>query len=176
MKGLSGYYLKEHELEQVLCKIIQTNHEEFTLKQLEILIWSLSKRLNGRCIDKELMTETCRTIIKRVQIKSASMKPRGVAFAVEAISSIPEVSSEVFVRLERVVLSKIKEFIPHYYVKIMQSFTIAGQGSGELYSQLIEHIVPQLDQLGYSDMIKFFELFPQVTYIYDHTMNTEIHN
>jgi AAA+ superfamily predicted ATPase len=66
MKGLSGYYLKEPELEQILCNIIQKNHEEFTLKQLEILIWSLSKRLNGMCIDKELMTETCRTIIKRV--------------------------------------------------------------------------------------------------------------
>jgi len=54
------------------------------------------------------------------------MKPRGVAFAVEAISSVPDVNSEVFTRLERVVLGKIKEFIPHYYVKIMQSFTNAG--------------------------------------------------
>jgi len=66
MKGLQGYYLKEPELEQVLCKIIQANHEEFTLKQLEILIWSLSKRLNGMCIDKELVKQTCHTIIRRV--------------------------------------------------------------------------------------------------------------
>lgn len=77
--------------------------------------------------------------------------------------------------MERVVLSKIAEFIPHYYVKIMASFIHAGQGSGELYSQLIENILPKLQVLSYSDIIKFFELFPKVTYIYDTMMNQEIH-
>jgi hypothetical protein len=54
------------------------------------------------------------------------MKPRGVAFAVEAISQMPNISDEQYVRLERVVLSKIMDFIPHYYVKIMASFIKVG--------------------------------------------------
>lgn len=51
MKGLSGYYLKESKLEKKLCEIIISHSEEFTLKQLETLIWSLSKRLNYKCHD-----------------------------------------------------------------------------------------------------------------------------
>lgn len=73
------------------------------------------------------------------------------------------------------ILSKIRDFIPHYYVKILAAFSKAGQGSGELYSQLIEHLIPQMAQLSYSDMIRFFQIFPRVTYIYDHSMNTDLH-
>ena len=69
------------------------------------------------------------------------MKPRGVAFAVEAITSITQSSDalsqekadEIFARLERVVLTQIGEFIPHYLIKLLCSFAKAGQGSGELY-------------------------------------------
>lgn len=70
----------------------------------------------------------------------------------------------------------MKEFSPHYNLKIMQSFMHAKQGSGELFSQLIESVVPTLSTVGYSDMIKFFELFPKISYIYDHSMSTELHN
>ena len=31
-------------------------------------------------------------------------------------------------------------------------------------------------QLSYSDMIRFFQIFPRVTYIYDHSMNTDLHS
>lgn len=51
---------------------------------------------------------------------------------------------EVFTRMERVVLSRIDEFIPHYLVKLLCSFTKAGQGSGELYDQLIERILSKM--------------------------------
>lgn len=54
------------------------------------------------------------------------MKPRGVAFAVEAICQLPGVNEASFVRMERVILSKIKEFIPHYYVKMMVAFSKVG--------------------------------------------------
>ena len=74
-------------------------------------------------------------------MRSASMKPRGVSFAVEAITSITqsgevvsqEKADEIFRRLERVVLTQIDEFIPHYLIKLLCSFARAGQGSGELY-------------------------------------------
>lgn len=64
--------------------------------------------------------------MQRVLVKSASMKPRGVAFAVEAICELPNVDEEAFIRLERVVLSKIRDFIPHYYVKIFTAFNKVG--------------------------------------------------
>lgn len=108
------------------------------------------------------------------------MKARGVAFAIEAISNLSieqEQLSQVLLRLEKVVLTKLDEFIPHYLVKILCAYTKAGHGSGELFDSLITHVIKALptDEVKYSDMIRFFEVFPNVSYIYDHTMNTEIY-
>ena len=108
--------------------------DNFTVSQLEMLMWSLSKRINSKCHYPEKMAKAADAIMQRVLVKSASMKPRGVAFAAEAICQLPQVNDEAFVRLERVILSKIRDFIPHYYVKILAAFSKAGQGSGELYS------------------------------------------
>lgn len=121
----------------------------------------------------------------RVKIKSPSMKARGVAFAIEAVSNISIPNQEeqivqVFQRLEKVVLTKIDEFIPHYLVKILSAYTKAGQGSGELFDSVITQIIKALSNddegsVKYSDMIRFFEVFPNVSYIYDHTMNSDLY-
>jgi len=114
-------------------------------------------------------------IIDRVKAKAASMKPRGVAFAIESIANLEHRNEESYKRLERVVLSKIDEFIPHYLVKILQAFYKMGYGSGELYDKLINGIIQALNSdnegLKYSDMIRFFEIFPEVSYIYENTMS-----
>lgn len=140
------------------------------------------------------------------------MKARGVSFAVEAITNFvkhqgPEseefVSSEhaeqLYQRMERVVLSRINEFIPHYLVKVICSFAQAGHGSGELFDRIIEKLLPAVlsgnsaevvDMYGdmlsqqrnvqhgmkYSDMIRFFEVYPDVTYIFDSTMTDELYS
>jgi hypothetical protein len=123
--------------------------------------------------------------VDRVKVKSPSMKARGVAFAIEAISNINVPNSEdqiskAFSRLEKVVQTKIDEFIPHYLIKILCAYTKAGQGSGELFDLVITHIIKALpneedSSVKYSDMIRFFEVFPDVSYIYDHTMNSELY-
>lgn len=69
------------------------------------------------------------------------MKPRGVAFAIESISAMNYKNEEVFKRLEKVVVSKIDEFIPHYFVKVLTSYYKMGYGSGELYDKLINGII-----------------------------------
>ena len=46
--------------------------------------------------------------------------------------------------MERVVLSRIDEFIPHYLVKVLCSFAQAGYGSGELYDQVIAKVLPAI--------------------------------
>jgi hypothetical protein len=99
-----------------------------------MLLWSISKRLNDKCHYPDKLSTTGSMIMKKVISKSSSMKPRGLAFAVEAISLLPTAGDDEFNKLEKVVLSKIKEFIPHYYIKIMLAFSNAGQGSGELFS------------------------------------------
>ena len=124
------------------------------------------------------------------------MKPRGVSFAVEAITNIvqsgevvsQEKADEIYRRLERVVLTQIDDFIPHYLIKILCSFAKAAQGSGELYDQVIQRVVPAclvkpvgsnlLPQktVKYSDMVRFLEVFPQVTYIYEHTMTNDLYS
>ena len=46
--------------------------------------------------------------------------------------------------MERIVLSRIDEFIPHYLVKVLCSFAKAGYGSGELYDQVIAKVLPAI--------------------------------
>ena len=98
--------------------------------------------------------------------------------------------------MERVVLSRLDEFIPHYLVKVICSFAEAGQGSGELFDQIIARVLPAIIQtsstelqdfygsgvpkshqysMKYSDMIRFFEVYPDVTYIYESTMTEELY-
>jgi hypothetical protein len=76
-------------------------------------------------------------LIDKVKTKSPSMKPRGVAFAIESITALEHKNEQTFQRLEKVVLSKIEEFIPHYLVKILNSYYKSGYGSGELYDRII---------------------------------------
>lgn len=106
------------------------------------------------------------------------MKARGVAFAIESIQNLDYKNEEVFKKLERVVLSKIDEFIPHYHVKVLSSFYKMGYGSGELYDKLINKVIESMNEEGtlkYSDMLRFFEIFPEVSYIYDNNMSEDLH-
>lgn len=141
-----------------------------------------------------------------MKLRSASMKARGVSFAVEAIANFvgqegfidDEQAEQLFLRMERVVLSRINEFIPHYLVKVLCAFTEAGYGSGEFYDQVIARVLPAVMQanstelydrfdhsrqaaplthaMKYSDMVRFFEVYPQVTYIFDATMTSEVYS
>ena len=70
------------------------------------------------------------------------MKPRGVAFAVEAIAMINDKAEiddkeAVFNRLERVILVKLDDFIAHYVVKCLTAYKLASCGSGQLYEACI---------------------------------------
>ncbi len=69
------------------------------------------------------------------------MKPRGVAFAIESIANLDYKNEETFKKLERVVVSKLEDFIPHYMVKVLASYYKMGYGSGELYDKLINGII-----------------------------------
>ena len=105
------------------------------------------------------------------------MKPRGAAFAIESITNLGYLSEETYKRLEKVVLSKIDEFIPHYLVKIMAAYYKTGFGSGELYDKLISRVVESMNDEGalkYFDMLRFFEIFPEVSYIYDNNMSEDL--
>ena len=61
--------------------------------------------------------------------------------------------------MERVVLSRIDEFIPHYLVKILCSFTKAGYGSGELYDQIISKVLPAILKTASSSNEEVFDIY-----------------
>jgi hypothetical protein len=65
-------------------------------------------------------------LIEKVKIKSASMKPRGVAFALESITNLQYFNPDLYKWFEKVIHSKMDDFISHYNVKILNSFSIAG--------------------------------------------------
>ena len=118
-------------------------------------------------------------LIEKVRIKAPSMKARGVAFAIESIANLKYKNEDTFKKLEKVVLAKIDEFIPHYLVKILHSYYKIGFGSGEIYDTIINRVIKSMNEDGaikYSDMIRFFEIFPEVNYIYDNIMSEELHH
>lgn len=77
------------------------------------------------------------------------------------------------------VISKLDDFIPHYLVKVLSAYYRAGFGSGELYDKLIHSIIQSLTTEGsglkYSDMLRFFEIFREVSYIFDNTMSEDLY-
>lgn len=106
--------------------------DQFTIAQLEILIWAVSKRSQAQFAqNSDLVKKATLVLIDRVRIKAPSMKARGIAFAIEAIANIKveenseseEMLKQVFSRLEKVVITKIDEFIPHHLIKILVSYT-----------------------------------------------------
>jgi hypothetical protein len=84
-KGVVNYYFKTQELPDKIWGTIHDRMNDLSLKQLETLIWSISKRPEQDVIDH---TETVNLLIKKVAAKSASMKARGISFAVEAIANL----------------------------------------------------------------------------------------
>lgn len=169
--------------------LLLTKIDQFTIAQLETLIWAVSKRNQAQFAENiDLVKKASLAVIDRVRIKAPSMKARGVAFAIEAIANInveensesEELLKQVFSRLEKVVITKIDEFIPHYLIKILVSYTQIGLGSGELFDSVISAVIKAMPNevegsIKYSDMIRFFEVFPNVSYIYDHTMTSELY-
>lgn len=151
IKGLSLYQVKNEELNKQLFKTVSDNLQSLSVRQLEILLWSLSRKHMAHHPQARLKTqlsqmqdyeqETVIRLIDQIKQKSPSMRPRGIAFAIEAISNLGHADKAVFDRLERVVIAKIEEFNTHYLVKIMNSYEKVGLGSGELYDSLIYQIM-----------------------------------
>jgi len=143
IKGLSLYTIKVPEFNQLVFKFVEDHIEEFSIKQLELLLWSFSRkhmahnpkgRVNTKVADMlPYEQQAILSLVNVIKNKSASMKPRGVAFAIEAFSNLGIQDEELFKRMERVTLAKLDDFIPHYIVKVMQAFYNMGYGSGELY-------------------------------------------
>lgn len=200
VKGLSTYRIKLKELSALLYGCLCSNIEKFSIKQLEILLWSVSRMpeedkvklkleetLAQSQIDQEevdaLRQKYLDLLVTQVRVKSPSMRPRGVAFAIESLANLDLEDKSVFDRMERVVLAKLDDFIPHYVVKVLSSYYRAECGSGELYDQLIHHILKIIEyqddeskqSLRYSDMIRFFEIYPEVSHIYENTMSAELY-
>lgn len=63
MKGLSNYYMKEAYLEDLICQIIVEQADTFSVSQLEMLMWSVSKRINDKCHYPEKMMKASDAIM-----------------------------------------------------------------------------------------------------------------
>jgi hypothetical protein len=96
MKGLSGYYLKLPYFEDLLCQLITEQQNNFSVAQLEMLLWALSRRQSSECHYPERVLEAATAIMTQTIANAYQLKPRGVAFAVEAISSLPSATEEHF--------------------------------------------------------------------------------
>ena len=82
--------------------ILQTtidNVEKLTVKQLEVVIWAYAKRLESEwrstlSMENEVfLRQAFEKLLDVLKARSASMKPRGVAFATQAVSKIVDFTS-----------------------------------------------------------------------------------
>lgn len=172
LKSTVDYKIKTESFENMLYKTTLERAGDFTVKQIEIVVWALSKRMqstHGSPMSeesKQMRAEAIRRLCDVLKLRSASMKARGVSFAVEAITNFCETdeyltqehAEEIFRRIERVVLSRIEEFIPHYLIKVLCSFTKAGQGSGELFDQIISKVLPAVRQVNSNEVYDMFSM------------------
>lgn len=135
VKGLSTYRIKEKELNHLIYNTLIKHIDNFSIKQLEILLWSESRVQANEgseeieTVDEDdvkLREEYLGLLIDKIRLKSPSMRPRGVAFAIEALANLNYQDKDVFGRLEKVVLAKLDEFIPHYAVKILAAYSKVG--------------------------------------------------
>ena len=135
IKSLSLYTIKDPELQYLLFGFIDKHLDNFSLKMLEVIIWSLSRKHlahhpGGRTLGySEQEMVVINKLVDLVKSKSASMKSRGVAFAIEAISNLGITNPEVYDRFERVTLAKLNEFNAHYTTKVLSIFKKEGFGS-----------------------------------------------
>lgn len=147
-KGLSTYKIRTPELEQKLFQTLHLHREDFTIKQLETLVWALSKYVKTQDKPTKDLPQPYQIVIAEIidkaSTKAPSMKPRGVAFAIESIANLEYKQEETFKRLEKVVISKLDDFIPHYLVKVLAAYYKVGFGSGELYDKLINGILQSM--------------------------------
>jgi hypothetical protein len=93
IKGLSLYHIKNQELNLLLFKTISQN--EFSIKQMEILLWSLSRKHLAHHPDCKISVLTdfelyqqkvMIELIEKIKTKSPSMRARGIAFAIDSIA------------------------------------------------------------------------------------------
>jgi len=179
IKSLSLYTIKEKQLQNLIFGFIEKHLDNFSLKMLEMILWSLSRKHLAHHPDGRIMQydaqemEVITKLVDLVKVKSASMKARGVAFAVEAISNLGITNPEVFERFERVILAKLSEFNSHYTAKVLSIYMKQRLGSAQLFDELINHLLKQQETLKYSDLLKFFEVYPEITYIFDNTMSAQ---
>ena len=93
LKSVVDYKVKNEAFEQQLIQTTLDKAGEFTVKQLEIIVWAISKRMGsefGAPMTEEalqLRTDCIRRLCEVLKLRSASMKARGVSFAVEAITN-----------------------------------------------------------------------------------------
>ena len=91
LKSTTDYKIKSEEFEKLLYSRTLESAQEFTVKQLELVVWAFAKRLKSDYAplsreNEELRNDAIRRLCEVLKLRSASMKARGVSFAVEAIT------------------------------------------------------------------------------------------
>jgi hypothetical protein len=85
-------------------------------------------------------------------------------------------TDKLFEKLEKVVLIKLNDFTNHDLVAVLHRFYEMRKGSEEFYEKVMGKLLKRRKQLRDNEFIKFFVIFPKVTYFYENNMNEQIWN
>ena len=96
LKSFVYYKIKSEAFEKLLYQTTLDKAGEFTISQLEIVVWAISKRMKSEFAEplseetRQIRAECIRKLCEVLKLRSASMKARGVSFAIEAITNFSD--------------------------------------------------------------------------------------
>jgi hypothetical protein len=156
-KALTKHTYQNPGLESAICAVLEQNTQSLSLQQLETTLWALKERMMFTQESPSLSS----VIIPQAVQKSASMKPRGIAYTIESIALLNPSCQLSFSRLENVVLARIDEFNPFLLTKLLSSFP-RDLGSPQLFAAVLQKLMPQVRGLAFSDILKLFQVLPNL--------------
>jgi len=81
---------------------------------------------------------------------------------------------ELYDRIEKIIISKIDDFVNHDLVNILTDFHSLKVGSSKFYTKIVQKLIDRQETLRPVEFIKFFSIFPELGYIYQNNMSSTL--
>ena len=183
------YVLKHQKLQDELFTILVLSIPKFDIRQLETLFWTLTRKQLpfSQLIEDTYSRMLYKALMNSIYKRCVSMKARGLKYILNGLSNINFSKShipkdlefdftmnEFYDRLEKVIVSKLNDFVNHDLVEVLWSFHNLKVGTDSLYSKIFQKLIDRKTTLRPAEFIKFFRIFPQLEYIYQNNISDDL--
>ena len=165
--------------------------DEMSIRQLEFLFWSVTrdKKLYNDVVNGNIYSKMfTKALLNAIYRRCVSLKARGLKYVVNGLKSgfseleslqelnLDFTTEELYVRLERIILIKLKDFTNHDLLNILESFLNSKFGSDKFYERIFHQLISERNSLRPREFVKLFNILPHVHHIYENSMNEDLWN